>query len=276
MTIRINYTRKTSVTARNLAESLNTKRLRLTNSTWKGKANDLLINWGSTNLPDTNATVLNNPEAIAKSVNKLDTFYALEDVVDIPVFADLSDLSFVDKLGDIRYLYDQDHRKLVLRSTVTGYGGQGITILDLNEVSLADLAEPHWRSIIEQTQLITVYFNAKDEYRVHVIANQPVFVQRKGLRTDDQRPENPDFHVRNHANGFIFQQNNINPPPVVLQASVDAIKAIGLQFGAVDIRYNPNTETYAVLEINSAPALTGKTLEVYTDTFNLIHDTLQG
>ena len=299
MPIRINRTGKTSPSARSLATSLSatvpTKRLRTEGSTWKGKSTDLLINWGSTSLPSTNAFVLNPPEAVANSVDKLTTFSLLEEEAHIPQYRVPSSMSqLIIQCTNLSYAEGYD--TLLFRTTSTGHGGKGIHVLDnISEkvalhadVSIETIDEadysyyfqclattPEWQPIFQQTKFVSAYFDAKDEYRVHVFLDNAIHVQRKGLRTDDQRPANPSFYIRNHDNGFIFQINNITPPDVILEASIRAVKAIGLHFGAVDIRYNPTTQQYCLLEVNSAPALTGTTLDKYTEAFTNFHTALQ-
>ena len=44
-----------------------------------------------------------------------------------------------------------------------------------------------------------------------------------------------------------------------------AIKALGLDFGAVDIIYNEAEDQHYVLEVNTAPGLEGTTLQKYTE-----------
>lgn len=298
MAIRINRTRKTSPTARNLAASLtttvpNTKRLKLENSTWRGTPTDLLINWGSTQLHTTNAFVLNPPTAIANSVNKLTTFgYLREARVSVPrVIPTSTSYEVISAIAE--EVYHENVDTLLLRTTATGHGGEGIHVLTsirtllLDGDDLEDLDDyyslfenyltndPYWSDVIRRTKFVSTYFKARDEFRVHVFLNSVIHTQRKGLRTDDQRPENPNFFVRNHENGFVFQINDITIPPHVLEASVRAVDALGLHFGAVDVRYNQEHNTYCILEVNSAPALTGTTLEKYTEAFTNFHTALQ-
>jgi D-alanine-D-alanine ligase-like ATP-grasp enzyme len=45
--------------------------------------------------------------------------------------------------------------------------------------------------------------------------------------------------------------------------AIQAINALSLDFGAVDIIYNQHENKYYVLEINTAPALAGTTLDSY-------------
>lgn len=275
MTIRINRTAKTSPSARTLATALNTKLLRTTGSTWRGKPTDVVINWGSTTIPTTRALTLNLPIAVANSVDKLTTFRLLSAAgINIPRYYVVTPTT--DMLSLLpQVLETTTSRTLLFRTTATGHGGEGIHVHKLPALpvptdyvqSMLDLP------FLRNTKFISEYFPASEEYRIHVAFGQPILSQRKALRTDDQRPTNPDFTIRNHANGFVFTVTDVNPPQSVLDASTSAVRALGLHFGAVDIRYNPDIAQYCVLEVNSAPALQGTTLERYVAAFTMLHST---
>jgi D-alanine-D-alanine ligase-like ATP-grasp enzyme len=77
--------------------------------------------------------------------------------------------------------------------------------------------------------------------------------------------------VRNHDNGFIFVRNDVKAPSSVEEQAVRAIKALGLDFGAVDIIWNDKQQKAYVLEVNTAPGLEGSTVDDYARGFrNLI------
>ena len=72
--------------------------------------------------------------------------------------------------------------------------------------------------------------------------------------------------VRNLANGWIYAKDNIVPlKEKATSLAIQSIEALGLDFGAVDLIYNEKYDTYYVLEINTAPGLTGTTLNNYTE-----------
>ena len=49
--------------------------------------------------------------------------------------------------------------------------------------------------------------------------------------------------------------------------AVAAVVALGLDFGAVDVVYNVKEQKAYVLEVNSAPGLSGTTLDKYVEVF---------
>ena len=302
MTIRIKRCRMTSPSAKRLKDSLHfngvegTRLLLMEGTNWQGNSKSLLVNWGSTSPINrgTRAKVLNKPEAISKATNKIKTFEALEESgINFPWYVRKNRTDFFSEV--LTKMCNSDI--LMFRTTSSGYGGEGIHVLKdikknaaehvgTTEENLTNLdirtyashlfnSDTEWSPIIRSTKFVTEYFKARDEYRVHVICGGVAFCQRKGLRTDDDRPEEVNFFVRNHSNGFIFQQNDIEVPEAVKQASVRAVQALGLDFGAVDIRWNSRTGEYSVLEVNTAPAITGNTLTKYTEVFKSIHDILQ-
>jgi hypothetical protein len=100
-----------------------------------------------------------------------------------------------------------------------------------------------------------------------VLNGEVVDIQRKA-RYRSVPNEQVNWLVRNHDNGFIYARNEgVEPPHQVLEQAVLAVKAIGLDFGAVDIIYNEYNEVAIVLEINTAPGLTGSTLTGYAERF---------
>ena len=106
----------------------------------------------------------------------------------------------------------------------------------------------------------------QQEYRVHVFRELGVIdVQQK--RRDTSVPEEErNSYIRNHDAGWVFCRENVQPPQAVLNASVDAVLALGLDFGAVDIGFHNNIGP-CIYEINTAPGLEGQTLVNYAQAF---------
>lgn len=310
MSIRIKRISKTTPTARAINLSLvdsgiNSRLLRTENSVWRGNPKSLLINWGSSAaIPSNNrAVVFNKPEAISKAVNKITSFEAMfEADVAIPWYVVKGDNDFLEQVAN--KAIENFGTTFLFRTTSTGFGGKGIHYIEglgekvfteklLNDPSAYDLEvqdvinylytlmdnDDSWRRIISNTKFVTEYFTAKDEFRVHVACGKVIFTQRKSLRTDEQRPAHPNFIVRNHENGFIFQQENINIPEEAKQEAIKAVSALGLDFGAVDIRCKKATSTRGplpcVLEVNTAPGIQGSTLAKYVEVFKSVHNVLQ-
>ncbi len=299
--IRIKRSRTSSPSARVLKESLHevcgsTRMLLMEESTWAGNNKSLLINWGSSAplYRATNAKVLNKPEKIINATDKLKTFKLLTEAdIKIPWYIESRESNFFTDLTQ-KVMDSNVGGKFMFRTTATGFGGAGIHVITsikrlaaahhnmrLEELNTSDVLDylyhlrdndSEWSSIIRNTVFVSQYFPADQEFRVHVICGGIVFSQAKKLRTDEDRPAEPDFTVRNHSNGFIFQQNGVEVPETVKQASIKAVHALGLDFGAVDVRYNVARDEYSILEVNTAPSITGNTLEAYTKVFKSVYD----
>lgn len=97
------------------------------------------------------------------------------------------------------------------------------------------------------------YIDAPREYRVHVFLDKSIRISEKAFFIDDNgkkayttaKPTHNVKHVR--------------------KAAKQAVKALGLDFGAVDIL--ANDDECWVLEVNTAPGLGGSMPRVWVETF---------
>lgn len=230
--------RQGSKSAAALAEGLGGRVLKVENSAFEATSNDIIINWGSSKCPHTVPRVLNQVDRVARAGNKLTAFVALQaENVSIPRFAPAKSHVAWEGLT-------------VVRHKLTGHSGEGIELSDAG--SLPD------------APLYVKYIKKEHEFRVHVIGNTVVAVQRKAR---NKAVDNPNWQVRNHANGFIFVRTGFDTPSEVLGQSRAALAALGLDFGAVDVIWNDNEKRAYVLEVNTAPGLEGQTIEDYVNGF---------
>jgi glutathione synthase/RimK-type ligase-like ATP-grasp enzyme len=102
-------------------------------------------------------------------------------------------------------------------------------------------------------------------------------VQQKRRRNGDALTGDAAL-IRNAANGWVFAVNDVRftSPEIeekVRSYSVAAVKALGLDFGAVDIIVNKKgTEAY-VLEVNTAPGIESPTvLAAYVEYIRGVRD----
>jgi glutathione synthase/RimK-type ligase-like ATP-grasp enzyme len=79
--------------------------------------------------------------------------------------------------------------------------------------------------------------------------------------------EDVNWQVRNHHNGFVFTRSGFDTPEAVSKAAMDAMRILGLDFGAVDVVYNSRENRAYVLEVNTAPGLEGSTVDDYANYF---------
>ena len=232
-----------SASAKELAKALGTKRIKREGSRFKHTERKLVVNWGSSELPKgyLDPFILNKAQNVKAATNKLLAFQKMQGGVNIPWFT-------TDWQEAIDKLEDHD---IVARRVLTGHGGDGIVITGSPDE-------------LPKAPLYVEYIKKKEEYRVHIFKGEVILIQRK-VRRAEVPNEDVNWKVRNHANGFIYQLNNINPPVAVIEQAVKAIAVLGLDFGAIDVIYNQYKDLPVVLEVNCAPGLQGTTLERYRD-----------
>ncbi|CAN5950619.1 unnamed protein product [Sphagnum jensenii] len=98
--------------------------------------------------------------------------------------------------------------------------------------------------------------------------NLPGYSQmmRDGMRLAQDFAYCSDWIATTSSNGFIYARNNVFPEILRDEIAIAATTALGLDFGAVDIIEDKNEKLY-VLEVNTAPGLEGKTVELYAEAF---------
>lgn len=236
-----------------LAAALGVRRIRHENSRYVGNPRKTVINWGSAGeLPNNvrGSNILNQPARVAATANKLRFFQLLEETdARVPDWT-------TDRAEAMRWMNEGGH-KVVGRQVLNGHGGEGIIMFTPNGNSPIDF---------NRLPLYTVYVPKRAEYRVHFAFGNVIDIQKK-IRDPNREPL--DWHVRNHENGFIFVRNGVeeNMPVDVLIQAQHVIQRCSLDFGAIDIIYNESRDQAYVLEVNSAPGLTGQTVQSYADAF---------
>lgn len=246
--------KQASQSAKDLANAIGGKRIKVEGSRFKGSPDKVVINWGSSSLSEEalKCKVINHPDITNIASNKLKFFEKINAsnsqggaYVHIPGFT-------TDRDTAINLV--EDGNIVVVRHKLTGNSGEGIELIESTE------------QVMPQAPLYVLYVPKKQEYRVHVADGVVVDLQRKARRKDIP-DDQVNWRVRNHDNGFIFARNDLKVPEMVSIQAVAACKALGLDFGAVDIIYNERQAAAYVLEVNTAPGLTGQTLEGYANRF---------
>lgn len=216
------------------------------NSQYQPRNTDLIINWGNPpnrHWPFRPKTL--NPEVMT-AIDKLDSFEAFkEHEVRCPPFT-------TDYKKAALWAAE---RSLVGRSLLRSYEGRGIVITKAGEPPARQDAQG--RNVV----LWTRYVPKMEEYRVHVFNGKAIDVAQKrkkhGVKANGQ--------VRSYRNGWIFARENLDLPKGIRELGVQAVKAVGLGFGAVDIIWNQAKDRCYVLEVNTAPGLDGQTLHNYAN-----------
>lgn len=213
--------------------------VKLENSKYKYKNGDVCINWGAAS----ELAIVNRLSCVETAVNKAHAFIRFTS-------AGLSIPDFSTKRSEaLSWL--EEGSSVVCRTLLKSSGGGGIVIADTPEALVS-------------APLYTRYIKKVHEYRVHVFDREVIDIQRKA-RDPDVPDDKVNWQVRTHDNGFIYIRGDVELPEKAQRACIAAVHALGLTFGAVDIVYNAKKDSYFILEVNTAPGLTGTTVIKYAD-----------
>lgn len=282
----IYYSGATDVTGKKLQESLD-----ISGGPSKPKsAKKIIIGWGAKTKEPVKlgkATVLNHPDKIRDNRNKFKTLEALKAAeVAVARFASAETIMGQLTAGNIslpligRKKYHQ--------------GGKGFWTC---------LTKGHIKDAIDKgAQYFQEYIPIQDEFRLHIFGDKLVWGVKKVQRTNmaeafkEQHAEklknsaakankdldqntldyaleklagrvqpDADMIVRSNMRGWKFSHvKKINKD--LIEEAVKAVKAAGLDFGAVDCCIDEDGKPW-IIEINTGPGLDGKPFEEYVKVF---------
>lgn len=244
-----------SESAKALSNTLNIKRVK-PNGTYVPKIGNVVVNWGSGQMPGwaqragaRGVKILNNIEKVNVAGNKLSSLKALKVAgVATPEFTTDTNVA----KGWVR-----NGDTVVERHNLRGNSGEGIRIVNLDDNEMP--------STIQTAPLYTKFIPKTAEFRVHVFRGEVIdYIEKKKVAAE-RRPANFNKYVSSVHQGWVFARNDIRDMTEVRQIAVKAVVSLGLDFGAVDIIYYEG-KPY-VLEVNTAPGLTGTTLVKYANAF---------
>lgn len=240
--IYLTYTGWTRPTGRRIAQEMG-----LTNHGRSANVSpEILIRWGSRVRVGSPPLVLNKSSAIKRARDKVCTLQLLAEqgIPHVPFF-----LTWEEALtagGD----------GFILGRTRSGMQGSGIYVYDPSQILGGEYAaEPYF-----QHEWYSLYQKPTREVRLHVVGNEVVRVQGKYL---DVPGDMRNAFVRNYANGYRFRAPREDVLFPRKEAAIEAVKALGLDFGAVDMLLMGNHLDAPILEINTAPACSPLTVSAY-------------
>lgn len=206
------------------------------------KIDDTIVVWGANHNPNwKNGTYINTPQKVSLATNKLHAFNLLhEKNISIPEYT--TDL-------ETAKLWIKDCW-IVCRTLLRASGGRGIVLAKT-------------QGELVKAPLYVKYKRKDKEFRVHIFKDKVIDVAEKKRRQLENRPENYNPYIRNYEYGWVYCRDNVTLPEDVKLLAVNAVTALQLDFGAVDIIYNSKHNKAYVLEINTAPGLQGQTLINY-------------
>lgn len=211
---------------------------------------DVLVNWGTSKGAPVDATCnqLNLPSCINQAANKYLAFGTLagKNIDTVPWTANKA----------VAQEWQDAKQTIVVRNILTGHSGHGIVIIEEGQE-------------IPDAPLYTKYIFKEREYRVHATCKKVIDTQRK--IKDPKIAEPKSWKVRSHENGFIFVRGNIAVSDSRDALAIATIKALDLDFGAVDIIEDKKGNLY-VLEVNTAPGLEGQTITNYVESLRELAD----
>ena len=242
----------TSKSARALSKALGGKRLLQSGSRYKQRDDHIIVNWGSSQQhPRVNTYDYNQHMFVHRASCKLRTFRQL--------FADnVPTVSWTTDKATVKG-WMRDGASVYCRHTTVGKSGQGIQIIAPERVSHNTIMYPD----IPDAPLYTRGLTSWSESRIHM--------DYTGIVIDWQRKEKrdrseEDTEVRNHASNYVFYRKVREPAQSAFEVALEAIESLGLHFGAVDVATLADGSS-VVLEVNTAPGLTGTTLDNYVSYF---------
>lgn len=237
--------------ARLLAEALNTRRVRANGNFVVGERH-CIINWGNATPPrwreqrvGTVYTIANPYAAVGVAANKLRTFRAFAEAsVPHPEWT-------ADRNRATDFFGRNGRGRVVCRQLLRASEGRGIVVAERADQMV-------------QAPLYVKYFPKETEYRVHVFNGEVIDVVQKRLRNGARQEAGHNQYIRSHDNGWIFARENVHLPESARGISCDAIRALRLTFGAVDLAVNLEG-VVKVFEVNTAPGIEGTTVQRYAD-----------
>jgi hypothetical protein len=238
---------KTSISSKVLARALGCKRIAIRRSTYNHPVSrSKVINWGSQRLypgiPE--GDYINNPTKVANASNKIKTFQCLSGA-EVPTLA-----WFTDKEHAQLALDDMEVNSIYVRHKLSSNSGKGIEVFNHGDT-------------LPDAPLYTGGLHKWTEWRLHIGllpdgTAQAIRVQQK-VRRDLTKANSGDDLIRNHGADYVFRIKDLDVPNVSKMKEIgkQALKALGLDFGAIDMAHTP--QGWKVLEVNTACGLAGST-----------------
>jgi len=285
------YSSATDVTGKKLQEALGIKG----GNKVPPATTEMVIGWGTKHDSPINFTpntkMLNHPNSIRENRNKFEALKKLQTKeVSVAKFMDVNDTTAT--------LINNTIPLPVIGRTKYHQGGKGFWMCP---------TATHVRAAIQDgAQYFQEMIEIKDEYRIHVFNDEIIYAVKKIKRTPEEFEEafiedemsrqkklaeknnNPfddatalhmlrrqaknataggaNMMIRSNKMGWKFSKVNTVPENIEVEA-IKAVKALNLNFGAVDCCINNNNKVF-IIEVNTGPGLEGTTFDNYVEAFN--------
>ena len=213
------------------------------------KAGDVVIDWGyskpanwDVKAREKASLFLNRPEYILNAVDKLAAYELLKE-------CGVRTISFARSKAVVEKWLNNGH-KVIGRKTLTGKKAEGAVLIE----SLADVVD---------CPLYTKFVPSTNEFRVYVMGGDvfDVIEKRRKQGTNDSGA------IKSEDNGWVFCRQHVSLPTQCAGLAVMAVKALGLDFGGVDVLWDAEKGRATILEVNTAPGIFGSGVGKFAEAF---------
>lgn len=238
------YSMKSTI-ARTIAHRLGGLVILHQGSQYRYTPGDIIVNWGASEVPSRYPVSLNQPEEVSVCCSKIRSYKAFA-AQRVPTCEWTTDAAVA------RSWHTTGH-SVYARSRDSGARGQGISVIQpemdwvactTNALAAGDI------------RFFTKGIKNDREFRIYIVGDRITSVLEKRQRDGT----NPSNLVRSHGDWVFARSLRAPIPDELLQTSKEAVKALGLDFGGVDIVLNTEGKP-VVLEVNSAPGLAAPTAQ---------------
>ena len=299
----INYSGATDKTGTLLAEALDIKG----GVKSAGKTKDIVIGWGTKIKEDVDfgkAKVINHPNKIKVNRNKLKAMeLMLAAKVNIAPFASTD--TIVNALND-----KKNPMTLPVIGRTNYHQGGANFFTCLTKTHVTDVINV-LNNKLGKRGYFQNYIDVKEEYRLHIVLDQLIYAvkkkrrsnlteayieqqsdkikrmaEKKGVEINDdtlkyaleyqgKKIAGSDNIVRSNTRGWKFSSVKLeNVPHDLTVESIKALRALDLEFGAVDCVIDTDGKAW-IIEVNTGPGLEGTSFKKYVETFTkVINDIL--
>lgn len=244
--------------ARKIARVLGARLLRRNNSRYRYRRGDLIINWGNPCPMDVPThAFLNPPHTVDAAIDKAATWTILER-------AGVPTVTWTLDAQEARDWLLAEER-VMIRTTLRGTQGRGIRVYSLEGTQYTGSLHDFMADARVGDVYVKVFESVParvTEYRVAVVDGEAIDTMQKRRRTDHAGLIDP--YIRSHDRGWVFCRGGLEVPGIVHNTAAQAVAALGLDFGAVDLGLHRGGGRICVYEINSAPGLEGSSILNYS------------
>jgi hypothetical protein len=209
---------------------------------YRPRPTDLIVNWGAGYYtPDWKydlGQMLNQIKNIGYAVDKIETFKrCIQNRIEVPEFTS-------DILTAMQW---QIRGEVVLARQNEGRDGRGLELFAGGEA-------------LPRADFYVKMLDIREEWRIGVFQGRYISSQFK-VPTRELQDDYEKF-IRVTRTGWGFSYDHRPTPIVLREAAIEAVEALGLDFGGVDVGLLGDNSA-VVLEVNTAPELSPLTAKKY-------------